>query len=267
MRVAWSILIVAGCYAPVPATGIPCAANGDCPPPLVCDRARAAPTCEKSLSDAAPADGIDAPFDSPFQIDATVDAELGPCLVDDFNDGNATDWTIVDPTWTVLSNQGPDNSFAFVGSPANGDRIITHPGMRNVRRARFSLDLRIDDSATGDFGVYLVPPGWTDPNGPNQARLYVALYVFGGDSGPNDRIVRSIPPTLVEVGIHPVSVHAGTWHHIEVRYAEDGSIAVELDDVPYMSSPADSTLPGPLDLLIRFWSRGAIDNVRLDCLR
>ncbi len=25
--------------------------------------------------------------------------------------------------------------------------------------------------------------------------------------------------------------------------------------------------PGPLDLLIRFWAHGAIDNVRLDCVR
>jgi len=206
--------------------------------------------------------------DSPLPIDAAIDAGFGPCLDDDFNDGSATDWTIVDPTWTVVPAEGPDSSSAFVASPNVGDHIITHPTMRALRRAHLALDFRMDNGATSDFAIYLVPPGWTDPNGNNQARYFVAIYVLGGDSGPNDRIVRSLPPVpYVEVATHAISVPARTWRHLDATYTENGSIEVKLDGSPYMTSPADTLLPGPLDLLVRFWANGAIDNVHLDCLR
>ncbi len=54
-------VVMAGCYAPSPATGVPCAAGGACPVPLVCDPATT--TCELSLTSELPPDA--APPDAP----------------------------------------------------------------------------------------------------------------------------------------------------------------------------------------------------------
>lgn len=52
---AWVVTLLAGCYAPSPATGVPCGTSGACPDPLVC--APATNTCERTRGgdlDAAP---------------------------------------------------------------------------------------------------------------------------------------------------------------------------------------------------------------------
>lgn len=266
MRFGWGIVIVAGCYAPVPVSGAPCAANGDCPAPLVCDQARAIPTCERSLSDAGPDDvGPDVAPDG--GIDAAVDAPPAACLDDNFNDGTATDWTIVDTAWAVRPNAGPDSSFAFAAINTTGDQMITHPALLGIKTARLSLDVRLDNPASSDFSIFVMKPGWTDPNGSTAQRYFASIYVNGGDSGP-DRIVRSVPPAaFVELTTRPTSVVASTWRHVDLEYRANGSIRLDLDQAMYMESPPDTALTPPFDLVIRFWALGAIDNVHLDCTR
>jgi hypothetical protein len=199
--------------------------------------------------------------------DAGVDAGLALCLDDDFEDRDASDWTIVDPAWAVQAGAGPDNSLAFVAPNTFGDAMITHPAIRSIVSARISLDFRIDSGVAGDFSLYLAKPGWTVPNDDVTQRYFASLYAVGSDSAP-DRIARRVPPaTAVNVATHPVSVVAGTWHHVELLYRADGSIRVDLDQTAYMESQPDGTLAPPFDLIIRFWAHGAIDNVRVECVR
>ena len=81
------LAIVAGCYAPTPATGGPCGLGGACPDPLVC--APATMTCEKTLGES-----IDATQDSMHSIDARVCAgthdEDGDGIVDSCDNCPAT---------------------------------------------------------------------------------------------------------------------------------------------------------------------------------
>lgn len=259
--------MVAGCYAPVPISGAPCAANGDCPAPLVCDGARAVPTCERSLGDADPGEVgvLDAAPDG--TTDASVDGPPVACLVDNFNDGTATDWTIVDPAWAVRPSSGPDGSFAFAALDMTGDHMITHAGLLGITTARLSLDVRLENPASSDFSIYFVKPGWTDPNGPTAQRYFVGLFVAGGDSSP-DRIVRSVPPAaFVDLTTRLPTLGANTWRHVDFEYRPNGSIRLDIDQVMYMESPPDAALTPPFDLVIRFWAQGAIDNVHLTCTR
>ena len=76
---AWVVTLLAACYAPSPATGVPCG-NGDaCPDPLVC--APATRTCERTVGAELPDAEIDAQA-----IDATACAgthdEDGDSIVD-----------------------------------------------------------------------------------------------------------------------------------------------------------------------------------------
>jgi hypothetical protein len=59
------LVVAAGCFAPTPATGVPCGAGGACPDPLVC--APATSTCETT-----PGGAIDAMADAPPTIDASA---------------------------------------------------------------------------------------------------------------------------------------------------------------------------------------------------
>jgi hypothetical protein len=60
---AWVVTLLAACYAPSPATGVPCGNGGACPDPLVC--APATNTCERTRGELS----VDAAIDS-AQIDA-----------------------------------------------------------------------------------------------------------------------------------------------------------------------------------------------------
>ena len=75
--------MLAACYSPSAATGIPCAANGDCPGAQVCDRGKSPPVCVTTLPtiDAPPRPidaRIDAPTDAIAAIDAPPDAPPAP---------------------------------------------------------------------------------------------------------------------------------------------------------------------------------------------
>lgn len=62
-QAALAVLVVWGCYHPNAATGVPCAANGDCPAGQTCDTHQAPPVCVGTLSDARAM--ADAPPDAP----------------------------------------------------------------------------------------------------------------------------------------------------------------------------------------------------------
>ncbi|MGE5182393.1 MAG: hypothetical protein ACM31C_10045 [Acidobacteriota bacterium] len=78
MRVQATIalgLTLAACYQPTAATGVPCAANGDCPGTQVCDHGRIPPVCVGTLpaidAPSQPTDArLDAPSDAPRPPDA-----------------------------------------------------------------------------------------------------------------------------------------------------------------------------------------------------
>ncbi len=73
---AWVVVFLAACYAPSPATGVPCGNRDACPDPLVC--APATNTCERTRGDPS----IDAATDS-----APIDAALCTGVHDEDGDG------------------------------------------------------------------------------------------------------------------------------------------------------------------------------------
>ncbi len=64
---AIAAIVLSGCYHPNPATGVPCAANGDCPDGQTCDMQQSPPVCV-----ATPGSG--SVMDAPLFLDAPPDA-------------------------------------------------------------------------------------------------------------------------------------------------------------------------------------------------
>jgi len=67
---------------------------------------------------------------------APSDAALGPCLSDDFDDGDSSDWTEIGIASDVMPGQGPDGSPALLWDGPVG------PGGRRSSRWRRSRALR-----------------------------------------------------------------------------------------------------------------------------
>lgn len=68
-------LTLAACYQPTAATGVPCAANGDCPGTQVCDHGKSPPVCVATLPAIdGPVQPPDAPRDAPPDVPLPPDA-------------------------------------------------------------------------------------------------------------------------------------------------------------------------------------------------
>lgn len=67
VRLAWSLVLIAGCFHPTPPEGAACARGTDCPDPLICDQG----VCVRTPRDGAVDDGV---IDAP--PDVAIDADL-----------------------------------------------------------------------------------------------------------------------------------------------------------------------------------------------
>lgn len=141
---------------------------------------------------------------------------------------------------------------------------MTHPSLRAVTEARVELDIRISAASNGDFYLHFLEPGWTDP--PGDTKYRVGLYPVGSDNSLDNirRVIRPVNTTLVQTA---TVIAANTWHHVDVTFAADHVVAIAIDGTPHLTSPPDSMLAGPFDIVFDFFKPGDIDNVRVSCLR
>jgi hypothetical protein len=115
------VVLAASCYGPSPPAGAPCAANGQCPTPLVCSPATH--TCERTAIDAAVAPN-DIQVDLQVLPDAPPDARM--CGTHD-EDGDGVpdecDNCPVDPNPGQLDSDGDGVGNACDPHPGMKDRI------------------------------------------------------------------------------------------------------------------------------------------------
>ena len=188
------------------------------------------------------------------------DPALGSCLVADFNDGQLTDWTVVEPDWSVVPGFGPDGSSALRStSPGNTYRTIAPPALRGVRAVSIDLAFRVEDSFQGDFIVMWIPTGWATPSDP---RYEIGIYPQGSDTAP-DHI--GLWPQDIDLATTTSTIAAATWYRASISIDTRNAMTVKLDGIDHMSSAADASLAGPFDVLLRFWLAGALDNVTTLC--
>lgn len=201
------------------------------------------------IADAAPDVATDAPV-------------LIRCLDDNFADGNAADWSVVEPAWAVVGGTGPDGSPAFAAQNGNAN-TLTHLALRDLVAATIALDWRTESAGSGDFIVQLMDVGWVTKDDP---RYSVGLFPPGSDSVP-DHIQVDVPASFLVLDQSASITPASTWHHLDITFAPDHAITVEIDQAPHLVSGADAMLAGPFDITFGFWSPGFIDNVVVDCAR
>lgn len=181
------------------------------------------------------------------------------CFEDDFDDGDASDWSQDEGPWTILPAGGPDGSPAWTNTFGTFSRT-SHTMLHGVTEAHLAFDFYGLDQLNGDFILRIGGMGleMADPH------YATALYVADGDTEP-DEILTSQP--VVQLATHATTFIGRTWTHFELRLGADHAMQIELDGAPYMASPADATYSGPFDVGIVFWGGGRVDNISLRCVR
>jgi hypothetical protein len=192
-------------------------------------------------------------------VDTSVVDAAAACVVDTF-DTTPGQWMITASTWEI-GGAGPDATSAYRAA-GTGAQDIVHPALASVTSVNVAIDYRIDDMVAGDFKIMMLAPGWTSRA---DAHYEIGLFPPSGDD-PNDEIALVANARTI-LASRATSAAVSAWHHVEFSFAIDHSMSVTLDGAPYLSSPADTRLAGPFDLMIHFWNAGAIDNVRVDCTR
>lgn len=125
MRWLLALCLWAGCYAPHPSAGAPCA-DGVCPEGLVCSPSTQ--TCERAAIDAAVHDGPvmhDAMIDAPRDAMIVPDAAVGPLLVQE-----ATGYTAMGSTAsaTLPAMPGAGHLLVMIGSCTSGPVSVSGGG-------------------------------------------------------------------------------------------------------------------------------------------
>lgn len=233
----------------------------------ICDAVRGcvpAPVLDAGAVDAdvLDADLLDANLlDANTQDASPLDAPAAACFSDDFNDGDFTDWTNLDGTWSVDAF-GPDGSNALAVTVPAGNSRLTHTMLLGQTPRTFSMAFRLDDMIDGDLDVYFLSGAWTDPD--TTSRYDIGLHAVGADN-LTDFVLRWDGPTPVTLTERPVSLVVGHWYRLDVDRSPDGSLHVRVDGAPYLDTPPDATYAPPYDIVVRAYRDAAIDDVVLVC--
>ncbi|HEY5923181.1 MAG TPA: hypothetical protein VIV11_15990 [Kofleriaceae bacterium] len=185
---------------------------------------------------------------------AVVDAS---CLTDDLT--STAGWTQLVGAWVATPGEGPDGSPALTTTTIN-EHVITHGSISGVSTARIDVDFRLE-AINGDFNVMFMK---TFSGFSNATGYEGGLFIAGGDT-LSDRINLWTNGADTELAARPASVVQDQWHHAMVERRADGAMRVELDGALVVESQPDTTHAPPFDLMLRVYSRGALDNVRVDC--
>jgi hypothetical protein len=179
------------------------------------------------------------------------------CLEDGFGTGSAG-WEAIRGAWNVEPTDGPDGSPAL-NTPDAGFSLVRPPGLAAITSLDLQFDFLINGAMYGDFGVYLAEQGMVPGTAPGPFYV-IGLHPVGSDSG-----IDAIITFGAAIAQRPTSVAASTWHHLEVVRASDGTIDVDLDDAPYLQTPGDDAITGPLDVYFGFYYGGTLDNILAAC--
>lgn len=204
-------------------------------------------------------------FDEVVRGDAAADAAAddGPalptCVADDLDSGSAS-WASAIGAVTERPGEGPDGSTALGTALNSNENLLTHPALAGVGVARVEVDFAIDSATTGDFNVLF----FTGVLAPDADGYEAGFFPTTGDN-PVDELGFQQNLMVMLLDQHVPTIEASTWHHAAVVRARDGSMQVELDGVPYMSSPPDTTYSPPFTIAFRLFNAARIDNVRVDC--
>lgn len=191
---------------------------------------------------------------------------LSRCFADDFDDAVLDGWTAVADSAVADATAGPDASGAMRFPSLGASQQMIAPALLGLDVFALRFDYNLYNSVgEGDVGVYLVPPGWTNPEDLT-SRYDIAMHGLVSDE-PADFIRRWDVDVPVELATHAPAISEGAWHAFALTRDARGALRLEIDGAPYLSSAADLTYPAPLDAVIRIYQDGAIDNVVLECVR
>ncbi len=185
-----------------------------------------------------------------------VDLQIPPTQIsDDFEDGNADGWNVVEGTWAISSPGAGGSNYCYGSSS-----MYSAAYHQDFSACVFDMevDFLIDNGSIGNFDVEF---NYQDDN-----NYYMVDLADPTSDDPNARIYRyfgGVWTVLVET---PNVITAGQWEHVRIVRNCDNDILVYLPD--YQSTPilsaTDNSLTNASEVRFRFYAGGDIDNVNIN---
>ena len=173
---------------------------------------------------------------------------------DDFEDGNFSDWTILEGNW-ALDSPGAESSYCL--SASGGKNTILAPFIGWV--GTYEVDYKISGSGVSDFVIRILQ---TPATGESLTFYDVGLYPNGGDD--RNRIGKSIKGEFTYLFQNSSSndnlTDLNTWTHAKVERTSSGAINVYIDGTLNMSV-IDTSISEPGYLLIKDYAYTSFDNL------
>jgi hypothetical protein len=217
---------LAGCFAPSPQAGVPCAANGECPDGLVC--APATNTCERTVTDADAMvgdAGIDSPSDAmPIDTPATPQIVAHYFFDDDLMDAeNQHHAAAVGANLGFLDGRNDDDHALQIPTSLTSHARIQDSPAFDIPKGTIEVWFRYDDTAAaGDLGIISRDASGTNTNGHFHLRV-------GHDRRVVLRIQRMSSPTVEAYRCTTGTIAVSSWHHVVISIG--GSLTMEVDGV------------------------------------
>ncbi|NQS96835.1 MAG: T9SS type A sorting domain-containing protein [candidate division Zixibacteria bacterium] len=176
-----------------------------------------------------------------------------PIWGDDFEDGNADGWTVVEGNWGIISPGAGGSDYCYGTS-----NLIAAAYPQEFTASFFELevDFFIDNESYGNFGVEF--------NYQDDDNNYMLDLADPDSDDPNARIYRYIDGVATIIAEIPNIIQVPDWHHLRLIRNSDCDIVVFLDDDPTpFIIVNDGELTCDSEVRFRFYAGGDIDNVEL----
>ena len=176
-----------------------------------------------------------------------------PALFDDFEDGNADGWEVVEGNWGINSPGAAGSDYCYGTSSLIA---AAYPEEFTASFFELEVDFWINCENTGNFDVEF---------NYQCANNYYMLDLADPDSDdPNARIYRYINGVQTIIAEIPNIIQEPDWHHLRLIRNSDCDIVVFLDNDPTpFIIVNDGELTCDSEVRFRFYAGGDIDNVVL----
>ncbi|MBL7190493.1 T9SS type A sorting domain-containing protein [bacterium] len=172
---------------------------------------------------------------------------------DDFEDGNANGWTVVEGSWGIISPGSGGSNYCY----GTSDMIaVSYPTDFSAAFFILEVDFWIDNESSGNFDVEF---NYQDEN-----NYYMLDLADPESDDPNTRIYRYVNGVMTIIAETPNITQMPAWHHLKLVRDTNYDIVVYLnnDPVPHLSVN-DGELTDDSEIRFRFYAGGKIDNVDL----